>query len=760
MLSNRIKGFVIIAFVFVLSLVYYYSPDINYLAVGDPQPTLIFSPEKDLKEIWYHWTEYNFGGGYTLIASGRILEALIFYTLKIIFPPKLTFFLFIFSFISIGGYGFYLFTKKFLFCNEKNNTILALVGSVFYSTNLFVIITLAQNVNLLSAYILTPWVIYFILLYFKKNNIVFLLLASLAISLNTINLNPPIIIISFIIVGWTILTFVVIGELAIKKLLFALSILFLFSLLLSVWWIIPSLIYYFNFPSDLSKTLVMEQFWSKESTFLNVFHLSGYWELFKIQNGYKVFYFSDSLINLKKYLILISIIILIPLLTFAKGITNRRNEIIIFSYSMLLILAYLFAQGGNELSPIKSYYLNLIKNSNFFGTFRNNYKFVSIIAFVYSILLPFLYLKIRNILINNKYLSETEDVLPKILIAIIILSFSYPFWMINLYNHYHTGIPQETLEVSNFLNAQLKEDYGKIMIFPGTWLSYYDWAYYFTQRPIFLSTINERESIIFRYGGEPPLSWSGKNLVDNFLYKGFFNISSETLSDLGIKYILLDKTLNTTLGGGVPTANISELENNMEHRFTKTYANNKYVLFKINSNMDNLFFIPLNARYINKSDDELLNYLYNLRLKDVVLTNTHLTYMPQLETDVASFYGTSKPSNYSDLSLEHPQKIINVQKINPIKYNLRINTTEPFMLVFVGAYDPLWTSYINGKEYKSIPLYSVINGFWIEETGNLKVTVEYKPQRWFYYGLSISVVAMIYLIILLIKNRRSIVKDD
>jgi hypothetical protein len=39
---------------------------------------------------------------------------------------------------------------------------------------------------------------------------------------------------------------------------------------------------------------------------------------------------------------------------------------------------------------------------------------------------------------------------------------------------------------------------------------------------------------------------------------------------------------------------------------------------------------------------------------------------------------------------------------------------------------------------KSIPLYSVINGFWVEETGDLEIEIRYKPQEWFVLGLWIS----------------------
>jgi len=58
------------------------------------------------------------------------------------------------------------------------------------------------------------------------------------------------------------------------------------------------------------------------------------------------------------------------------------------------------------------------------------------------------------------------------------------------------------------------------------------------------------------------------------------------------------------------------------------------------------------------------------------------------------------------------------------------------MLSFAEAYDPLWEArvYKDGRKIetvKSIPLYSVINGFWINETGNLEIIIRYKPQDWF-----------------------------
>jgi hypothetical protein len=103
-------------------------------------------------------------------------------------------------------------------------------------------------------------------------------------------------------------------------------------------------------------------------------------------------------------------------------------------------------------------------------------------------------------------------------------------------------------------------------------------------------------------------------------------------------------------------------------------------------------------------------------------------------------------SGYISLNLptfEKNDRIISWIKIDPTKYVVKVNATKPFMLSFAEAYDPLWTARVNDQKTSSIPLYSVINGFWIEETGLIDVTIEYEPQRWFYIGSAISVTTLI-----------------
>ena len=88
-------------------------------------------------------------------------------------------------------------------------------------------------------------------------------------------------------------------------------------------------------------------------------------------------------------------------------------------------------------------------------------------------------------------------------------------------------------------------------------------------------------------------------------------------------------------------------------------------------------------------------------------------------------------------------KVASCIKKDPTFWKVKLNAIKPFMLLFAEAYDPLWEAriYKDGKlvgVVRSVPLYSVINGFWIDQTGDLEIIIRYKPQDWFELGLSIS----------------------
>ena len=94
-------------------------------------------------------------------------------------------------------------------------------------------------------------------------------------------------------------------------------------------------------------------------------------------------------------------------------------------------------------------------------------------------------------------------------------------------------------------------------------------------------------------------------------------------------------------------------------------------------------------------------------------------------------------------SEDSPARVIEYEKVNPTKYRVSVNATRPFMLEFAEAYNKLWVASVNGVQYPSVPLNAVVNGFWIDDTGDLEITIEFESQGWFYWGTAISIVGLI-----------------
>jgi len=110
-----------------------------------------------------------------------------------------------------------------------------------------------------------------------------------------------------------------------------------------------------------------------------------------------------------------------------------------------------------------------------------------------------------------------------------------------------------------------------------------------------------------------------------------------------------------------------------------------------------------------------------------------------------------------------PAQIAEYKKINPTKHILNIkNATKPYMISFAESYDPLWIAYSdtsndsnnhnnninNNFKTSSVPLYSVVNGFFINKTGDYRLIIEYQPQKWFIQGGIVSVITVIAILII------------
>jgi len=172
-------------------------------------------------------------------------------------------------------------------------------------------------------------------------------------------------------------------------------------------------------------------------------------------------------------------------------------------------------------------------------------------------------------------------------------------------------------------------------------------------------------------------------------------------------------------------------------------------------------YYRIGARLEGKFEIKIGNYIFVVHSPSL-----DLKYTPPFYLRKGKYYLQILPKGYkpildtvylysvSDKNLEatledifktkdSPAKVKNYKKINPTLWKVKVNAQKPFMLSFAESYDPLWEAriYKNGQKIKivkSIPLYSVINGFWIDQTGDLEIVIRYKPQDWFEIGLVIS----------------------
>jgi hypothetical protein len=157
---------------------------------------------------------------------------------------------------------------------------------------------------------------------------------------------------------------------------------------------------------------------------------------------------------------------------------------------------------------------------------------------------------------------------------------------------------------------------------------------------------------------------------------------------------------------------------------------------------------------------------------------TELTIYSEGDTEIDKLilYSDSKDQNINNLFSEtessYSAEILKHNTINPMKQEIEINATKPFIIRLQQPYHPLWTAYVNGEEHDPVPIYfdnsqyptqnivstnyPAINGFLIEDTGKMLVTIEYKALKWLYAGVIISIVAFSALLICLIWQRRQI----
>ena len=235
--------------------------------------------------------------------------------------------------------------------------------------------------------------------------------------------------------------------------------------------------------------------------------------------------------------------------------------------------------------------------------------------------------------------------------------------------------------------------------------------------------------------------WDGFNIMLQGFTAGTVDLDNRVFWATVIK----QKMLNDTLGYAMFNVSVPY-----------TYP---YTAIDIYANFYDGGFRPLTPLYFIA---RLLVYPRNITVPFIVFENEE--YVGPIYTINPTLIQIGENEEFNNslrVSNTWSADLLNYTQISPVEWKAVINASSPFILVFTEPYDRLWRAYVNGKEIEPIPLYGLVNGFYVNQTGIVHIKIYYTLQTYFNIGLFISGISFIILIFLFIyqAKRKSYSKD-
>jgi len=125
-----------------------------------------------------------------------------------------------------------------------------------------------------------------------------------------------------------------------------------------------------------------------------------------------------------------------------------------------------------------------------------------------------------------------------------------------------------------------------------------------------------------------------------------------------------------------------------------------------------------------------------------------------IKLDQLTFYSVTGTDDTTTLNqiftTEQSAPSISWNKVDESRYAAHVKTDKPFFLIFSEAHHPLWRAFIDDQEISPIVAYSVVNGFFINKTGEFDVTINFTGQTYADIGLKISAITLVATVIYLV----------
>ena len=454
--------------------------------------------------------------------------------------------------------------------------------------------------------------------------------------------------------------------------------------------------------------------------------------------------------NIFSYIIdlIVLFIIIIPLLS--KKTENIKDYIIFFFILVSLII--------NLWMGIYSPAFDIIKYlfENFPVLVILKYPWVAldfIMPFLMAILFSY---GVRTIIMHIK--SKKKTVLGGLLLIILSVSYGLPVlggygiqlpYISNGPSPYINNI-QPYSYISQFINQD--PSLNTVLVLPPTYSLYSTTKY--LGLDIYYWLLDNKNIIDGGYLTSP-----GTHSLYWEFYSALLNhnriLANNILSILNVKYVILESDALYSAGGTMPNFNISEINESLT-LLNLTYVNHygNITLFKYN-NPVGLFYSS--SRVIIANSSQMIHYLsysnYDVR-NSLIITPYNNLY--NLSSDQTRFL-------YSIIPYLHKAKVISISQINSENFQVIVNSSGPFLLVFSQTFSPYWMVYVNGTELPSqyhFVAYGFANAWYINKSGLLQIEVTLPVQKYAeylylkYIGISLLVLITIYTVLKIIEVRR------
>lgn len=675
-----------------------------------------------LSHAFYMWLENGFGSDY-MWGFRTFLQNIIFRIFS--FDFDFAQFIYYYVIFLVGTIGMYLFSGDYV-----KIKYLRILAAIFYTINIWIIDVYSASV-FIQGVLLLPLMLYLYSKYIHTENLKYLSVHTLLFPfLGTLHIFW----LYFLLV--LIYNFIFFPRSKFSSRIKCNLLILIFSILSMSFFLIP---YIYNYLTSSTDTLR-----ASTQTFFNG-------SAFKFYSADQTIFNSMRLISPERFFSHIGVVT-------SRTDTIYRNFIILFSFVYIALTAlYFFIKKKTDQ---KTVFISIVY---IFGVFlasfhniSNNPIILKIAMYIYPPVSVDSALAIPIVMLSSSIMIACVlDKLNKnkyfIVIIIIFINISLTIFPLYNYNNFNQISYAEFKDNSLYIRSLLKNiDDSYILLYPTGAMHQFPYSKYL----ISYSNTFPYDKVVSYIPVQMSYSQS-RNFLNGILDPRSDIFSPNLFKQIGISKIVIMK--NTIDIDGAPFMGLNDRMKNSG--FSISYEDENFKIFQAD-NYTPIIFIPTIVEYSNGSASNL----DHIDIENKLVNNRNNSF-------------EIKFLKYSINSSESKDIKIKFLKLNPTKYEIFINTTKPFILIFSENYNSQWKLYRSEKtdvefskndfDYNRTELienkreffeindmfrffekpyeeknHFIINEFanawYINSSGNFSMVLYFKLQSLFYIGLIIS----------------------